>query len=212
MALYYPNSSEIMINFGHPFTPSYVYRNPLYKPKTVWRPSQVYNDNLYIHKTASSQWIVAQYTDDLYCILWVYDDIINYSCHTLNSGLVNCCLTQSLISIIVNNTACLSFTIFMIQLNELLEPAVYSTTTWVHHIHRPNCQFSGHLIAAWRHGGSVLPNVMKLPIIGATNTGHPKSIMDLWSIACRNITMGDYRDIYWYNVETSILVLDLCLL
>ena len=41
-------------------TPSYGYRNPHYKHKTVWRPSQVYNGNPYTDKTASSQWIEAQ--------------------------------------------------------------------------------------------------------------------------------------------------------
>ena len=41
-------------------TPSYGYRNPHYKPKTVWRPSQVYNGNPYTDKTASSLWIEAQ--------------------------------------------------------------------------------------------------------------------------------------------------------
>ena len=31
-------------------TPSYVYRNPHYKPKTAWRPSHVYNGNHYTNK------------------------------------------------------------------------------------------------------------------------------------------------------------------
>ena len=35
-------------------TPSYVYRDPHDKSKTVWRPSQVYNGNPYTDKTASS--------------------------------------------------------------------------------------------------------------------------------------------------------------
>ena len=35
-------------------TPSYGYRDPDDKPKTVWRPSQVYNGNPYTDKTASS--------------------------------------------------------------------------------------------------------------------------------------------------------------
>ena len=35
-------------------TPSYGYRNPLYKPKTVWPPYQVYNGNPYTDKTVSS--------------------------------------------------------------------------------------------------------------------------------------------------------------
>ena len=35
-------------------TPSYGYRNPHYKPKTVWRQSQVYNGNSYTDQTASS--------------------------------------------------------------------------------------------------------------------------------------------------------------
>ena len=35
-------------------TPSYGYRDPHDKPKTVWRPSQVYNGNPYTDKTASS--------------------------------------------------------------------------------------------------------------------------------------------------------------
>ena len=33
--------------------PSYGYKDPHYKPKTVWRPSQVYNGNPYTDKTAS---------------------------------------------------------------------------------------------------------------------------------------------------------------
>ena len=41
-------------------TSSYGYRDPHDKPKTVWRPSQVYNGNLYTDKTASSQWIEAR--------------------------------------------------------------------------------------------------------------------------------------------------------
>ena len=35
-------------------TPSYGYRDPHYKPKVVWRPSQLYNGNPYTDKTASS--------------------------------------------------------------------------------------------------------------------------------------------------------------
>ena len=35
-------------------TSSYGYRDPHYKPKTVWRPSQVYNGNSYTDKTGSS--------------------------------------------------------------------------------------------------------------------------------------------------------------
>ena len=35
-------------------TPSYGYRDPHYKAKTVWRPFQVYNGNPYTDKTASS--------------------------------------------------------------------------------------------------------------------------------------------------------------
>ena len=35
-------------------TPSYGYRDPHFKPKTVWRPPQVYNGNPYTDKTASS--------------------------------------------------------------------------------------------------------------------------------------------------------------
>ena len=35
-------------------TPSYGYRDPHYKPKTVWRPSQVYNGNPHTDKTVSS--------------------------------------------------------------------------------------------------------------------------------------------------------------
>ena len=34
--------------------PSYRYRDPHDKPEKVWRPSQVYNGNLYTDKTASS--------------------------------------------------------------------------------------------------------------------------------------------------------------
>ena len=47
-------------------TPSYGYRDPYYKPKTVWRPSQVYNGNSYTDKTASSQWIEAQVGTELW--------------------------------------------------------------------------------------------------------------------------------------------------
>ena len=35
-------------------TPSYGYRDPHYKPKTVWRPFQVYNGNPYTDKMVSS--------------------------------------------------------------------------------------------------------------------------------------------------------------
>ena len=51
-----------LINAGPLFTKktlSYVYRDPHDKPKTVWRPSQVYNGNPYTDKTASSKWIEA---------------------------------------------------------------------------------------------------------------------------------------------------------
>ena len=41
-------------------TSSYGYRDPNYKPNTVWWPSQVYNGNPYTDKTASSLWIEAQ--------------------------------------------------------------------------------------------------------------------------------------------------------
>ena len=37
-----------------------VYRDPHDKPKTVWRPSQVYNGNPYTDETGSSSWIEAQ--------------------------------------------------------------------------------------------------------------------------------------------------------
>ena len=40
-------------------TPSYGYRDPHYKPKTVGRPSQVYNGDPYTDNTAFSQWIEA---------------------------------------------------------------------------------------------------------------------------------------------------------
>ena len=51
-----------MLDFHHKYsgplftkkTPSYGYRDPHDKPKTVWRPSQVYNGNPYTDKTASS--------------------------------------------------------------------------------------------------------------------------------------------------------------
>ena len=46
-----------------PFTkkaPSYTNRNPHYKPKMVWRPSQVYNVNSYTNKTVYPLWIEAQ--------------------------------------------------------------------------------------------------------------------------------------------------------
>ena len=48
-------------------TPSYGYRDPHYKPKTVWRPSQVYNGNPYTDKTASSLWIEAQASKESTC-------------------------------------------------------------------------------------------------------------------------------------------------
>ena len=34
--------------------PSYGYRNPHYKPKTVWRPSKIYNGNPYANKMVFS--------------------------------------------------------------------------------------------------------------------------------------------------------------
>ena len=37
-------------------TPSYRCKNPHYKPKTVWWPSQVYNGNPYTSKMVSSWW------------------------------------------------------------------------------------------------------------------------------------------------------------
>ena len=43
-------------------TPSYGYRNPHDKPKTAWRPSQVYNGNPYTDKTVFSYCIEAQYS------------------------------------------------------------------------------------------------------------------------------------------------------
>ena len=42
----------------HKKTPSYWYRDPHYKPKTVWRPSQVYNGKPYTDKMASYEWII----------------------------------------------------------------------------------------------------------------------------------------------------------
>ena len=44
-------------------TPSYGYRDPHDKPKTVWRPSHVYNGNPYTDNTASSSWIEALYVN-----------------------------------------------------------------------------------------------------------------------------------------------------
>ena len=41
-------------------TSPYGYRNSHYKPKTVWRPSQVYNGNAYTNNTMSSSSIEAQ--------------------------------------------------------------------------------------------------------------------------------------------------------
>ena len=41
-------------------TPSYGYKNPHYKTKIVWRPSQVYDGNPCTNKTVSSLWIEAQ--------------------------------------------------------------------------------------------------------------------------------------------------------
>ena len=41
-------------------TVSYWHRNPHYKPKTVWRSSQIYNRNFFINKTVSSLWIEVQ--------------------------------------------------------------------------------------------------------------------------------------------------------
>ena len=54
--------SHICSNTWFLFTkkmPSYRYMDPHYKPKRVWRPSQVYNGNLYTNKTVSSQWKAA---------------------------------------------------------------------------------------------------------------------------------------------------------
>ena len=45
------------------------YRNPHNKPKTAWRPSQVYNGNPFINKTVSSYGMNAQ-------VLKHYDDVI----------------------------------------------------------------------------------------------------------------------------------------
>ena len=53
-------SIKISLNLRNPGplftkkTPSYGYRDPHYKSKTVWWPSQVYNRNPYTDKTASS--------------------------------------------------------------------------------------------------------------------------------------------------------------
>ena len=44
-------------------TPSHGYKNPHYKPETVWRPSQVYNGNTYINMLMSSYWIDANLND-----------------------------------------------------------------------------------------------------------------------------------------------------
>ena len=52
---------------------SYGYKDPHYKPKTVWWPSQVYNGNPYTDKTAS-WWIEA--LDGLYSVLYT-----NYHCY-----------------------------------------------------------------------------------------------------------------------------------
>ena len=52
-----PSSIDHLVAPGPLFTkktPSYGYRDPHDKPKTVWRPSQVYNGNPYTDKTASS--------------------------------------------------------------------------------------------------------------------------------------------------------------
>ena len=41
-------------------TPFYEYMNPHYNPKTVWRPSQVYNEDTFSNKTMSFWWTEAQ--------------------------------------------------------------------------------------------------------------------------------------------------------
>ena len=49
--------NSVVIQPGPLFTKKMLpseYRDPHYKPKTVWRPSQVYNGNPYTDKTASS--------------------------------------------------------------------------------------------------------------------------------------------------------------
>ena len=53
------NTCSLHLSLGHLFTknePHPGYRNPQYKPKTVWRPSQVYNGNPFYSKTVSSEW------------------------------------------------------------------------------------------------------------------------------------------------------------
>ena len=83
------------VNTGPLFTkktPSYGYRDPHDKPKTVWRPSQVYNGNPYTDKTASSSWIEAlvehrSYRPDCGCCAYQYH-------HLVQGWVVNVGLTQ----------------------------------------------------------------------------------------------------------------------
>ena len=49
-----PRTTEFTVCLLFKKTPSYRYRNPHYKPVTVWRPSQIYNGNPYISKTIPS--------------------------------------------------------------------------------------------------------------------------------------------------------------
>ena len=60
------------IRVGHLLTKKtspYGYRNSHYKPKTVWRPSQVYNENAYTNNTMSSSSIEAQCREARGCCL-----------------------------------------------------------------------------------------------------------------------------------------------
>ena len=55
---HFGHMKDVQPNYTRPLftkkTPSHWYRYPHYKPKTVWRPSQVYNGNPYTSKEASS--------------------------------------------------------------------------------------------------------------------------------------------------------------
>ena len=86
-------------------TPSYGYRDPHNKPKTVWRPSQVYNGNPYTDKTASS-WLI-EALESLYPMHaagplwttppglrytgWVWYRVPNRPFHTMTSHKIETC-------------------------------------------------------------------------------------------------------------------------
>ena len=70
-------------------TPSCGYRNPHYKPKTVWRPCQIYNGNLYTNKTASPWRWIARGPDEIDHIRWRHNERYSVSNHQPHYCLLN---------------------------------------------------------------------------------------------------------------------------